>query len=83
MSPQKSLQCGQSPTQDGMLSYSMAVIIAVMAIRNIKLTIPSHISHDSLSMLIKMSEYAAEWNNLSISIDFDAINWYETLVTLA
>ena len=34
VSPQKSQQCGQSATQDGMFLYSPAMPIAAMVIRN-------------------------------------------------
>ena len=35
VSPKESQQCGQSATHDGMSSYSPAIVIAAMAIRNI------------------------------------------------
>ena len=48
VSPLKSQQCGQSATHNGMFSYSPAMLIAAMVIRNIKLRIFIHISHGSL-----------------------------------
>ena len=48
VSPQKLRQCGQSATHDGMFSYSPAMFIAAMVIRNILLTILPHISQERL-----------------------------------
>ena len=44
VSPPKLQQCGQSIIHDGMFSYSPAMFIAAMVIRNIQLP---HISHES------------------------------------
>ena len=48
VSPLKSQQYGQSATHDGIFSYSPAMFIAAMVIRNTLLTILTHISYGSL-----------------------------------
>ena len=48
MSPQKLQQCGQSATHDAMFSYSPAMIIAAMVMRNIKLITLGLILQESL-----------------------------------
>ena len=47
VSPLKSWQCGKSTTHDGIFSYSPAMFIAEMVIRNIQLTILLHIPQES------------------------------------
>ena len=46
VSPPKLQQCGQSQTHDGMFSLSPAMVIAAMAIRNIQLSVSTHISNE-------------------------------------
>ena len=45
--PLKSKQCGQLATHDGMFSYSAAIFITAMIIKNIKLRVLSDISHST------------------------------------
>ena len=60
VSPKRSQQSGQPATHDSLLLYSPAIVIAAMAIRNIKLSISTPISHERALMPLRCSKIACD-----------------------
>ena len=66
MSPQKSQQCGQSATHDGMFSSSPAMVIAAMVIRNMELRNYKDISHECVLNGHHFAEIRLEIGNIRL-----------------